>query len=87
MSEKRYVVLQERSGMIVDLDTARLALTPKHTIYELGPEVKEPDYGPLVAYIRAWKARFHHVDCHYYRSPVHDCDCEFGDALKAAGIE
>lgn len=57
-------------------------------VYEVGPEVKEPDYGPLVEWASGGGRGIHRPDCNRY-NPNSDraCTCGLADALKAAGIE
>ncbi|KKN54888.1 hypothetical protein LCGC14_0587810 [marine sediment metagenome] len=66
-------------------------------VYELGREVKEPDYGPLVAWHRrqstAKEIRFQHhgfdpsgSGC-LVNADGTGCTCGLADALKAAQIE
>lgn len=53
--------------------------------YELGPEVKEPDYGPLVKWHRTHTYVAHTGDCPALVDGA-GCECGLTDALKAAGI-
>ncbi len=54
-------------------------------VYELGPEVKEPDYAPLVEWLRGSEgyARLPHQKIQCAEPP---CVCGLTDALKAAGL-
>lgn len=62
------------------------------TAYELGPEVKDPDYGPLVKYIKGYGhgtcAVKHYAKCDHINpsGAILECDCGQADALKAAGL-
>ena len=56
-------------------------------IYELGPEVKEPDYGPLVEWVKERTPDHRSGACGTRPSEVYrDCYCGLTDALKAAGL-
>ena len=93
MSDKRYVVIHKGFGdgsdnaplprvIFDDPERARKAWGDEYTVYELGPEVKEPDYTLLVWWVSVAP---HGNGCRWQ----HDsrCDCGLTDALRAAGIK
>ncbi len=58
--------------------------------YALGPKMAPPDYGPLVAWLKAHRTRnFHDHGCPWltYENCTEPCTCGLTDALKAARIE
>jgi len=91
-SEKRYVAINRhyprvaRTGSSPEdaVDGFREEAKSSYDIYEIGPEVKEPDYGPLVAWA---KERHTPATCAGTPTDVFPCTCGLTDALKAAGID
>ena len=90
--EKRYAAFGENFDFHKTPRGARAGWTginPCH-IYEIGLEVKEPDYGPLVEWLRAAHEAektylLHRPECEC-GIKSDDCICGFTDALKAAQI-
>ncbi len=64
---------------------ARPALAEEWHTHELGPEVKEPDYGPLMAFLQAhrWIVRPLRHGASQANDDVQDA---LEDALEAAGL-
>lgn len=75
MSKKRYVVVDGSETWICEELPAQ---GYGYTVYELGPEVVEPDYGPLVEWVKKHEP--------WLRAWRRD-DPSLADALKAAQIE
>ncbi len=81
MSEKQYVVVTPNEDVVgqglltLKEATAKTVGNQRH-VHKLGPEVKEPDYGPLVEWVK--------------ENAICSCDanpCNLTDALKAAQID
>ena len=53
--------------------------------FELGPEVKSPDYGPLLEWHVKYGDAGHHKACSLPIG-IPRCTCGLTDALKAAGL-
>ena len=81
MNEKRYVVILKGGG--TSLEEARGRLGQGNAIYELGPEVKEPNAHALIAALQAIRD-IGGCGC----LPERTCPQHIAlSALKAAGIE
>ena len=98
--EKRYIVIHKGfecelpSIIFDDPEEAQKVWGGKYDVYELGPEVREPDYGPLVEWMKEHPhdvQQLHSSKCSVFhghqRPPQGDCDCGLGDTLKMAQIE
>ena len=81
MNEKRYVVILKGGG--TSLEEARGRLGQGNAIYELGPEVVDPNYEPLAEWARVNGQ--HGTRCGLPGDRC--CHCGLTEALKAAGIE
>ena len=89
--KKRYVCVTGEgtvNGIVKSIHEARDFLDRYPSIawriHELSPEVKEPDYGPLIEWART---QGHQGDCRHLCHDRYCCNCGFADALKAAQIE
>ena len=85
---KRYVVVSDIAGLPATASEAH-GRWPNTRVYELGPEVKDPDYEPLLKWHRFYAGYLHRPECARYGStsfPASSCTCGLSDALKAAGL-
>ncbi len=80
----RYVMLQGDGMTQAQAFELQRKTTPGDgfKVFPLGPEVKEPDYGPLVEWVSVAP---HGNGCRWQHNSR--CDCGLTDALKAARIE
>lgn len=85
---KRYVVV-DGGDTFENLHRARaLARVEQKRVYELGPEVKEPDVAPLITWLKAHPRgtvalrRAGCPDAEHFA----ECGLNLTDALRAAGV-
>ena len=92
VNEQRYVTFHACGKHATIADGQRQGDCPEGycKVFTLGPEVKEPDYGPLAEWLSD-DVRLHRSHCKAFSTrPVarisESCTCGLSPALKAAGL-
>ena len=83
----QYVVFGEDFNFHESVEGARLGWvgTNPCRVYELGPEVKEPDYSKLIDWILGTTLD-HLLVCALVQAEGDECTCGLSEALLLAGV-